>query len=165
MHPLSVCLRAAPIKPRKITVPKCLLPVLVLLAAAAPAAADELVAEFSGSDNATTADFRVEGPWLLDWRLDADYDQLMALHVWLIDADTGFAEGRVLRRDSRGNGVRLFEEGGHYRLRVSSTLARWTLRVRQLSPEEAEEYTPREKSRLPGIIGSAGPGSAVLPSP
>lgn len=134
-------------------IPMRILPVAIVLflAVAAPAAAEQLVAEFRGSENTTTADFRVQGPWLLDWRLDADYDQLTALHVWLIDADTGFSAGRVLRRDARGNGLKLFEEGGHYRLRVSSTFARWSLRIRQLTPEEAEQYTPREQDSMPRI--------------
>jgi hypothetical protein len=117
-----------------------------------PAMAEELVADFSGTDNTTTRDFVVEAPWLLDWRLDADFDQLTALHVWLVNADTGMAVGRVLRRENRGNGVKLFEDGGRYRLRISASLARWRIRIEQLTPEEAEQYTPRQPaSRMPQI--------------
>lgn len=131
-----------------------LLPALIFLflfffAAAQPAAAESTVAGFRGNDSTTTTDFEVEGPWLLEWRLDADYEQLVALHVWLVDADTGLSVGRVLRRESRGNGLKLFEQGGNYRLRISSTLARWSLQVRQLTPEEAERYTPRETNTGP----------------
>lgn len=119
------------------------LPLLALLASL-PSAAQELVAEFRGSDSTLTRNFKVEGPWLLEWRLDADYEQMVALHVWLVDADTGLSVGRVLRRESRGSGLKLFEQAGNYRLRISSTLARWTIQVRQLTPEDAERYTPRE---------------------
>jgi hypothetical protein len=129
-----------------------LLLALAALALTRPALAEELVADFSGSSNTTTREFDVEGPWLLDWRLDADFDQLVALHVWLVDADTGLAVGRVLRRDNRGNGTKLFEEGGRYRLRISTTLARWRMRIKQLTPEEAERYTPKQPpSAVPRI--------------
>jgi hypothetical protein len=111
-----------------------------------PATAEQLVTEFSGADSTTTRDFTVDGPWLLEWRLDADYDQLVALDVWLEDAGTRNSAGRILRREARGNGLKLFEDGGRYRLRISATLARWRIQIKQLTPEEAERYTPRERS-------------------
>ena len=39
--------------------------------------------------------------------------------------------------------VYLFNEGGKYRLKVTSNLLNWTLRVEQLTREEAETYTPK----------------------
>jgi len=131
---------------------KTLAPVYAIAVLAAllvtDAGADSLVREFKGNDDTVTTAFTVEGPWLLDWRLDADYDQMMALDVWLVDAETGFAVGRVLEKKYRSNGVRLFEDGGRYKFRVSTTLGRWSLKVRQLTPEEAEAYTPK---RRPGL--------------
>ena len=103
----------------------------------------QLVREFRGSDNSTTPAFTVEAPWILDWRLDGDYDQLVALDVTLVEAKTGRHIGQVLHTKRKGNGVRLFNEGGTYQLRVSGSLARWTLKVQQLTPEEAELYTPK----------------------
>ncbi len=124
--------------------------VLVLLVTAS-AVGKTLVREFRGDKNTTTAEFRVDGPWLLDWRLDADYEQLVALDIELIEARTGKHMGRVLHTKYRGNGLKLFEEGGVYRLRVSSTLARWRIKIEQITPEEVEMYTPRnpneEKNR------------------
>ena len=107
------------------------------------ALAKELVKEFQGTGNQTTAEFQVEGPWILDWRLDGDFDTLVALDVTLIDARNGRHLGRVLHTKYKGNGVQLFEDGGSYQLRISSTLARWTFKVEELTPEEAEQYTPR----------------------
>jgi hypothetical protein len=104
----------------------------------------QLVREFRGDKNSTTPEFTVEAPWILDWRLDADYDQLVALDVTLIEAKTGRHVGQVLHTKRKGNGVRLFDQGGTYQFRVSGTLARWTLKVRQLTREEAEGYTPRQ---------------------
>lgn len=103
----------------------------------------QLVREFRGTDSSTTPAFTVDAPWILDWRLDGDYDQLVALEVTLVDAKTGRHVGQVLHTKRKGNGVRLFKQGGTYQLRVSGSLARWTLKVQQLTPEEAELYTPR----------------------
>ena len=107
------------------------------------ATAKQLVREFKGEGNTTTASFQVDGPWILDWRLDGDYESLIALDVTLIDARNGRHIGRVLHTKYKGNGVQLFEEGGRFQLRISSTLARWTFKVEQITPEEAELYTPR----------------------
>ena len=95
----------------------------------------------------TTAEFRVDGPWLLDWRLDADYEHMVALDISLIEARTGKHIGRVLHTQYRGNGLKLFEEGGVYRLRISSTLARWRVKIEQITPEEVEQYTPRKDNK------------------
>ena len=116
---------------------------LFTLLLAAQAQSKELVREFSGQGNTTTASFTVEAPWIIDWRLDGDYDSLVALDVTLIEARTGRHIGRVLHTKARGNGVRMFDLSGRYQLRVSGTLARWRLRVEQLTEEEAELYTPR----------------------
>lgn len=119
---------------------------LGLLAATGPAVdAAELVREFTGTRDQLTTQFTVEGPWIIDWRLDADYEQLVALDVSLIEARTGRHVGRVLHTKVKGNGVKLFRQSGTYQLRISSTLARWRLRVEQLTPEEAELYTPKRQ--------------------
>jgi hypothetical protein len=119
------------------------LAVIFLTLAAAPASAKTRVAEFKGTDNTTTAIFRVESPWVLDWRLDGDYEQMMGLEITLVEAKTGRHVGRVLYTKRRGNGVKLFHTAGLYQLRVSSTLARWSVRIDQLTREEAELYTPK----------------------
>ena len=46
----------------------------LILLLTASASSKTFVREFRGDKNATTAEFRVDGPWLLDWRLDADYE-------------------------------------------------------------------------------------------
>jgi hypothetical protein len=122
---------------------------LTLLAVVAtPATASELVREFKGSGDSTTAAFSVESPWILDWRLDSDYNYRIALDIVLIDAATGqfiggIKSGTRNNVTDRSNGVRLFHTGGRYKLRISSSLARWTLKIEQLTEEEAELYTPR----------------------
>lgn len=116
---------------------------MLLVLVTPQASAIETVKEFSGSGNSTTAIFTVRSPWLLDWRLDGDFGQMVALDVSLVDARTGRHVGRVLHTKYRGNGVKLFDEGGTYQLRVSSTLARWRIKIQQITDEEAKLYTPR----------------------
>lgn len=121
---------------------------LIAATFAMSASAGRPIKEFKGNRSATTDGFIVQAPWILDWRLYGDYEQMVALDVQLLDAKTGVMIGRVLHTKRKGNGVKLFNEGGNFRLRVSSTLARWTLKVEQLTEEEAKTYTPRKKSLL-----------------
>ena len=106
----------------------------------------ELVGRFTGSGSGETAEFEVRAPWLLDWRVNGDFPQMLAIEVSLIEARSGTHAGYVLKTKQRGNGVRLFQEGGLFRLKVDATLAEWILKVEQLSRDEAEQYTPRGKS-------------------
>ena len=124
--------------------PTILIVIALLVLASAPAEAKTRVAEFKGSGNMTTAIFRVESPWVLDWRLDGDYEQMIGLEITLIEAKTSRHVGRVLYTKHRGNGVKLFHSAGLYQLRVSSTLARWSVKIDQLTRAEAELYTSKE---------------------
>lgn len=121
---------------------------LLLSLLVSPLAASELVREFKGSGNSTTADFTVESPWIIDWRLDSDYELQVSLDMVLIDAVTGqfiggIKSGTRNNVTGRSNGVRLFRSGGRYKLRISSSLARWSIKIEQLTDEEAELYTPK----------------------
>lgn len=114
--------------------------------------AGQLVREFNGTGNTTTAEFSVESPWIIDWRLDSDYEYRIALDIVLVDAVSGQFIGGVKSGSrgnvsSRSNGVRLFHTSGRYRLRISSSLARWSIKIEQLSKEEAELYTPMNANR------------------
>ncbi|MBT8110373.1 MAG: hypothetical protein KJO27_06580 [Gammaproteobacteria bacterium] len=126
----------------RLFLPAVILSSLLLGTSPSSVAADR-VKEFRGTGNTTTAIFRVESPWLLDWRLDGDYDQMIALEITLVEAKTGRHVGRVLHTKRKGNGVKLFKSAGLYQLRVSSSLARWTIKIDQLTREEAELYTPK----------------------
>ena len=108
--------------------------------------AGEVIRDFRGNSSTTTVEFEVDGPWLLDWRLDGDYEYFVALDISLIDARTGRHAGQVLHTKYIGNGVKLFHDGGKYQLRVSSTLARWRIKIEQITMEEAQLYTPRKSN-------------------
>jgi hypothetical protein len=108
----------------------------------------EVVRNFSGSGNSETAEFEVEAPWLIDWVVNGDYPQMLGIEVSLIEAKTGTHAGYVLKTKYKGNGVRLFNEGGRFRLRIDASMARWNFKIEQLSRQEAEQYTPVEKNNL-----------------
>ncbi|MEM6513876.1 MAG: hypothetical protein AAF660_12745 [Pseudomonadota bacterium] len=119
---------------------------LLLPALAQPA---ELIREFRGDKNATTASFEVTGPWTLDWRLDGDFDSLIALDITLIDARTGRHVGKVLdRQRTKGNGLKLFHEPGRYQLRISTTLGRWRVKIEQIDAADLDRYTERKPPSL-----------------
>jgi len=119
--------------------------VLALLCGlAGTASSKELIQEFKGSDSKTTTEFEVKAPWIVDWRTHGDYPGQMAVEINLL-SPTGEYLGKIARTKYVDDGVRLFNEGGHYVLQVNSSLASWTLRVEQLTKEEAELYKPKEK--------------------
>ncbi len=116
----------------------------LLLAAICPTAvAEEMVVEFQGTGNRTTPVFVAEGPWILDWRINSDYDKMISFDLDLVDGTTGVLVGNIKSAKSLGNGVSLFETGGKYRFRINGSFIRWHLKVKELTPAEAELYTPR----------------------
>jgi len=117
-----------------------ILSLAVLCCFATAASGKELVREFKGNGTKFTAEFEVSAPWVVDWRVTSNLSP--SVEVNLIKAGTGVFVGSVLKTKMTGNGVRLFDEGGRYQFRVHSTMADWTLRVEQLTREEAEQYTP-----------------------
>jgi hypothetical protein len=117
----------------------------VLLCFAVNASSRELIREFKGSGSKATAEFEVEAPWIVDWRVYGDYPGQMAVNVELVRAPVGEYVGKIVTTKYVDNGVRLLNESGRYRFQVNATLADWTLRVEQLTREEAEAYTPKER--------------------
>jgi hypothetical protein len=79
----------------------------------------------------------------MDWRVTGEFIQQMGIDVSLVNAKTGAHEGTVLMVKWAGNGVRLFDQSGRFYFRVNSTMVNWTLRVEQLSQEEANLYKPK----------------------
>ncbi len=125
-----------------------LLVVAVLITTATAAQGKELVKKFSGSRSTDTVEFEVRAPWLLDWWVNSEYPQALGLEVSLIDARTGQHAGYLLKTKQPGNGLRLFDQSGVFRLKVDATMANWKLKVEQLTRKEAEQYTPVDKTNF-----------------
>ena len=105
--------------------------------------AEELIREFKGTSSTITSEFEVDGPWLMDWRVNSDYSRFMAVDIILLDAKTGFQVGRVKHKKEPDNGLRLFNTSGRYKVRVDSSHTRWQVKIIQISEAEAERYTPK----------------------
>lgn len=118
---------------------------VVLWCFSSVAESKELIKQFKGSESRTTAEFVVKAPWIVDWMTTGDYPGIMAMEVSLVSSPGGEYVGKIVMTKYIDNGVRLFTESGRYRLKVDSSLINWTLRVEQLTRQEAEEYKPRER--------------------
>jgi hypothetical protein len=125
-----------------------MLALLAALLIPLPGQAEELIKEFKGSRSTHTLEFEVQAPWIMDWRLSGDGNQVSAVDVSLFNAGTGIHEGVVLRSKMPGNGVRMFDKSGRFYFRVDATLMDWTLKVIQLTEEEAKAYTPKSNHIL-----------------
>ena len=117
---------------------------LLLLVVAGTAGSDGIVREFSGTSSMTTPDFEVSAPWILDWRVNGDFPAMLGLQVALINAKDGSHVGQVVKvTDRAADGVSLFQQSGRYRIRVDSTLARWSIKIQEISKDDAKLYTPK----------------------
>jgi hypothetical protein len=117
---------------------------LLFLVIAGNAGSTGVVREFSGTSSMTTADFEVDAPWILDWRVNGDFPAMLGLQITLINAKNGSHVGQVVKvSDRAADGVSLFQQGGRYRIRVDSTLARWSIRIQEISKDDAKLYTPK----------------------
>ena len=125
-----------------------LLVLAAFITTATAAHGKDLVRKFTGSRSTETAEFEVRSPWLLNWWVNGEYPQMLGLEVSLIDARTGQHAGYVLKTKHQGSGVRLFDQGGRYRLKIDATMSNWVLKVEQLTRKEAEQYTPVDKTDL-----------------
>ena len=121
---------------------RCIL-LLLLAAAALPVQAEEQLVVFSGNGSTTTAEFEVDGPWLLDWFVGGFESSVAGLEVTLVESELLRYVGYVVRTQQPGAGTKLFHNTGKFRFRVSSSFVDWRLRVTRITPEEAERMVPR----------------------
>jgi len=119
---------------------------LLLVTVCPLANGEELVVEFTGTGNRTTATFEAKGPWILDWRINSEYTKMVSFDLDLLNGTTGVLEGNILRLKSveyGRNGVRMFNKSGKYRFRINGSLVKWGFKVIELTRAEAELYKPK----------------------
>lgn len=107
---------------------------------------------FAGDQNADTAAFEMDGPWLLDWSARGSESMSCNLKIWqrdtdervrctfelrLVDAVTGRLLGTITELVGEGHGYKLFEEPGRYRIQVLAQDIRWDLNVSPVTEETA----------------------------
>ena len=57
--------------------------ILLFCGISTEASSAELIGKFTGSGSGETAEFEVQAPWLLDWRVNSDYPQMLGIEVSL----------------------------------------------------------------------------------
>lgn len=110
-----------------------------------PLNAETTIREFSGTKSVTSGEFEVRAPWIIDWRVNSNYKENMGMEVSLVNAKTGFLIGRIFKTKYAGNGVKIFNEGGRYRLRISSSFTNWNFKIKEISKAEAESYSAKAR--------------------
>ncbi len=51
---------------------------LILVVSCTTASGERLIAELNGSGNQTTATFIVTAPWVLDWRINSEFERMVS---------------------------------------------------------------------------------------
>ena len=94
--------------------------------------AEVLVRNFEGSGSMSTGVFVVGSDWVLKWRLDGLASDSLEISV----RAAGGQDLDTVVQDGLGSGERAFDEGGAYRLAVTST-GDWNIRVLQVAHSDA----------------------------
>lgn len=98
-----------------------------------PEQAEVLVRSFEGSGSTSTGVFVVSANWVLKWQLDGLASDSMEISVRAASGQ----DTETVEQVGLGVGERAFENGGAFRLVVSST-GDWTLRVLQVANPRSE---------------------------
>jgi len=127
---------------------RTILVLAALIVTAQSASAKELVVDFTSPATGPTREFKVQGPWLLDWLVVGEPASYDAVDISLYNAETGAFEGDVLKAQNPGNGVRLFKESGRFYFQVNASMMNWHLKVYQLTADEAKQYKPKTETSV-----------------
>lgn len=111
-------------------------------------AADADRVRFDGEGNGRTAVFSVDGPWMLDWGLSSDAPMLAVTEMRLYDGASGDFVARVLELHGIGSGLKLFDEGGEFRIAVVASNVAWELEISQITEEQAAQIKRRSAGEL-----------------
>lgn len=95
--------------------------------------------QFSGQNSDRTAEFKFDGPWMLDWGVTSDYPLAAEFEMRLLDAETDRVIATILQIEGAANGVRLFTDPGKFRIEVVGSYVNWILEVEPVSEELAAE--------------------------
>ena len=93
---------------------------------------------FDGSDNGRTTVFSVSGPWLLDWSLRSEFPLLPTnFEMRLHDGESDDFVGTIVQLEGIGRGLKLFDDGGEYRIEIVASNIAWELAISEVSEEHA----------------------------
>jgi hypothetical protein len=92
---------------------------------------------FTGKGDDRTAAFRTSGPWILDWSITSDFPLLARFEMRLHDGASGEFMGTVIQLEGTGNGLKLFDSGGEFRLSIVARNVVWELEIAEVTEEQA----------------------------
>ncbi len=104
---------------------------------AASAVAQQPLAKFSGEGNGRTSDFSINGPWLLDWRVESEFPEI-ATTTMRLEGSSAEAGGIIAEVTGAGNGLKLFRASGTFYVSVEAQNAKWRIEVSEISEEWAK---------------------------
>jgi hypothetical protein len=104
--------------------------------AAMPTAASD-TARFTGKGDDRTAVCRTSGPWTLDWSITSDLSLLANFEMRMHDGISGEFIGTVIQLEGTGNGLKLFEDGGEFRLSIVASNVVWEVEIAEVTEEQA----------------------------
>lgn len=94
---------------------------------------------FAGKGNDLTDVFGTDGPWMLDWSIRSDVPLLGNFEMRLHDGGSGDFIGTIVQLEGTGSGLKLFEQGGDYRIAVVASNIAWELEISAVSERQAAE--------------------------
>jgi hypothetical protein len=126
---------------------RILLGVAMASVAAMPTAASDTV-RFTGKGDDRTAVFRTSGPWTLDWSITSDLPLLANFEMRLNDGTSGEFIGTVIQIEGTGNGLKLFEGSGEFRLSIVARNVSWELEIAEVTEEQAARIKGSAEDKL-----------------
>jgi hypothetical protein len=120
--------------------------VISLLAGAGVVAETESF-RFTGDSNSEAPSFTVEGPWILDWALRSEFPILANFELRLFDSESGEFIGTVAQLEGTGAGLKLFDDGGSFRLEVVAGNVEWEIEVTEVTRAQAGKMERSAKGK------------------
>jgi hypothetical protein len=120
------------------------------------------VQKLSGKDSGKPPAFTVGGPWTMDWRARSDSVDLASIELRLYDGMSGEFIGLIAEIKGAGRGLKLFENGGTFRVVVVGTLVEWDIEIQEISEEQAATLT-RSAEGAPSLLDSVRQVSRLVP--
>lgn len=120
---------------------------LVALLATSAVLADTETLRLTGDKTGRQPTFTVEGPWILDWSLRSEFPMLANFELRLYDGESGKFIGTIAQLEGTGAGLKLFEEGGSYRLEIVAANVEWEIEISQVNEDQAGKMARAAKGK------------------
>lgn len=127
--------------------------IIAILCDSASAESFEAV-RFGGKESGESPVFTVDGPWTMDWSAHSEFPLLASIEMRLHDGESGEFVGRVVSLEGTGQGLRLFEEPGSYKIVIVGRSVTWDVEILQVSTEQAAKLKRGTQER-PSLLDSS----------